>query len=246
MNLKLILKLISLLIAIAGIFITQQAIEEENKIPLLIDHVIDGDTVKLINGTKVRLMGINTPEKGEYCYEESKIHMENLVLGGVYGKSYGKDKYGRLLMVLYDGESNNLNIEMIREGFAVPYYSDIPNWWDYINAQKEAIKNGKCMWDWSELHKCIEIEKEGYRFYIQNVCNKEINEEIVIRDTSSSHRFKERLQLEPGEGIWITEECYKKNEISLCQKIFNHYGDEVIILDSKGKIMGFYAYGVYE
>ncbi len=37
----------------------------------IVSEVIDGDTIKLQNGERVRLLGINTPEKGQPYYEEA-------------------------------------------------------------------------------------------------------------------------------------------------------------------------------
>jgi hypothetical protein len=40
--------------------------------------VIDGDTIATNNSERVRLLGINTPEKGRYGYEEAKEFLEEL------------------------------------------------------------------------------------------------------------------------------------------------------------------------
>ena len=72
-------------------------------------NVIDGDTFeyydlnsKLIK--KVRLLCVDAPEKGENGYEESKIFLENLILGKqiILEKEISEtDKYGRLLRYAY-------------------------------------------------------------------------------------------------------------------------------------------------
>ena len=35
-------------------------------------NVIDGDTIVITGGERIRLSGIDTPEKGEFYYKESK------------------------------------------------------------------------------------------------------------------------------------------------------------------------------
>src|SRR5665647_507895 len=46
-----------------------------------VSEVIDGDTIYLKNNMRLRLIGINTPEKEMYFFEEAKVFMEILVLG---------------------------------------------------------------------------------------------------------------------------------------------------------------------
>ena len=38
----------------------------------LVKRAIDGDTIELEDSTRVRLLGINSPEEGECYYKESK------------------------------------------------------------------------------------------------------------------------------------------------------------------------------
>ncbi len=236
--------LVSLIVA----YFTSQTIEQSNYEEVIIDRVVDGDTVYLIDGTKVRISGVNTPEKEERCYEEAKSYLETIVESGkVYGVKLGKDRYNRELMRLLDENYRDIGLELIERGYAIPYYSeDVPNWDQYIRAQERAIENNGCVWEKSEYYDCIKIDREGYEFKITNLCDRNIEEDIKIRDTSSSHRFSYHLQLNSGESKYITEKCYEKNKINLCQKIFNSYGDELIVWDSKGKVMGYYFYGVYK
>src|SRR3989344_4938496 len=55
-----------------------------------VTRVIDGDTLELSTGEKVRLLGINTPEKGSTNYLEAKKFTENLVLN----KTVRKEEIG--------------------------------------------------------------------------------------------------------------------------------------------------------
>ena len=86
-------------------------------------QVIDGDTIILENGERVRLIGINTPEEGKYFYDEAKEVMELLALGKQVRleKDIGDlDKYGRLLRYIYT-EDHFINLEMVKRGFANSY-----------------------------------------------------------------------------------------------------------------------------
>ncbi len=87
--------------------------------------VVDGDTIYLSNGKKVRLVGVNTPEKGTAGYKASKNFLSKLCLNKEVGinvddKKY-TDKYGRTLaVVIVDGK--NLNEMLLKEGLAEIMY----------------------------------------------------------------------------------------------------------------------------
>src|SRR3989338_4069674 len=47
----------------------------------VVSRAVDGDTFELSNGEKVRLVCVNTPEKGEFYYKEATTFLSNLVVG---------------------------------------------------------------------------------------------------------------------------------------------------------------------
>ncbi|MCG2694292.1 thermonuclease family protein, partial [Candidatus Parcubacteria bacterium] len=85
-----------------------------------VSQVIDGDTITLNSGEDVRLIGMDTPERGEECFEEAKQKMESMVLGKnirLEKDTSETDKYNRLLRYIYiDGVL--VNAEMLKEGYA--------------------------------------------------------------------------------------------------------------------------------
>jgi micrococcal nuclease len=100
--------LVLLLVIIIALLIirTRNYTEDPNDINKPIS-VIDGDTFKMANGPTVRLLCVNTPEKGQPGYEEAKIFLENLLYENTLtmkASNYGgndTDKYGRLLRWVY-------------------------------------------------------------------------------------------------------------------------------------------------
>ena len=87
--------------------------------------VVDGDTIYLDNGEKIRFVGVNTPEKGVNGYFTSKNFVEKLCLGKTVGidvdNSKHSDKYGRTLgVVIIDGK--NVNEMLLKEGLAEVMY----------------------------------------------------------------------------------------------------------------------------
>jgi micrococcal nuclease len=85
----------------------------------IVERVVDGDTVK-INGESVRLLGINSPEKGEIGYNEAKKFLEENILNETVRLEFGKSKndmYGRkLAYIFYKGK--NINLESVGEGYS--------------------------------------------------------------------------------------------------------------------------------
>lgn len=84
-------------------------------------RVVDGDTLVMQGGEKVRLVGIDTPERGEPFYSEAAHHLEGLVAGHSVdlARCAEADRYGRTLALITSG-GTNVNLAMIRAGLASP------------------------------------------------------------------------------------------------------------------------------
>jgi micrococcal nuclease len=86
----------------------------------------DGDTVQS-GKAWVRLVQINTPERGECYYNEATEYTHNFLK--LNGKSRlisdeeldSFDEYGRALGYLTKG-NRNLNLELVKYGYAKPYF----------------------------------------------------------------------------------------------------------------------------
>lgn len=88
-------------------------------------EVVDGDTIYLNNGKKVRFVGVNTPERGVEGYITSKNFVQKLCLNKEVGldidNAKNNDKYGRTLaVVIVDGK--NVNEMLLKEGLAEIMY----------------------------------------------------------------------------------------------------------------------------
>ena len=59
----------------------------------VVERIIDGDTIVVGNDTHVRLLGINTPEKGEKYYNEAKGFLEMIILNKTIELKFGRKKY---------------------------------------------------------------------------------------------------------------------------------------------------------
>ena len=90
-----------------------------------VDYVVDGDTIRLKSGTYVRLIGIDTPERGECGYKRAKDALDRMVNGEVRlvnPKSVdNEDHYGRLLRYVHDA-GRDTGLALIRRGLANARY----------------------------------------------------------------------------------------------------------------------------
>jgi len=90
------------------------------------DYVVDGDTIDVTGVGRIRLVGINTPERGEFGYENATDFVKNKCLGKtIYldiDDAKNKDKYGRILAIVYVDGVGNLNEELLNRGYAEIMY----------------------------------------------------------------------------------------------------------------------------
>lgn len=138
---------------------------------LIVTKVIDGDTFKMSNGEKVRLMGIDTPEKFESdkldrqsgqsgrdkeiikkLGEASSEYVRKLVEGKkvtlVKDPGYDdRDKYGRLLRYIYMEDGTFVNAKILEDGYANVFYSkQISKMDQFKKLEREARENKRGLW----------------------------------------------------------------------------------------------------
>ena len=130
-----------------------------------VHKVYDGDSllVKGLNLTlKVRMVGIDAPETGgrnnpgQPFSNKAHQYLTRLVKDrAVTLKSYGLGGYNRILAEVFTG-GTNVNLEMIKMGFAEVYQGSKPKQFDvspYVAAQTRARNNGIGMWSQGSRYK---------------------------------------------------------------------------------------------
>jgi micrococcal nuclease len=125
----------------------------------LVTRVIDGDTIELEGGEKVRYIGINTPEtkhptKGKECFgEEASQQNKQLVEGKQVRLEQDvqeRDRYGRLLAYVYLDESDLfVNEYLVQSGYAYesPYPPNIAYQEQFEEAELRAREELRGLWD---------------------------------------------------------------------------------------------------
>lgn len=118
-------------------------------------EVIDGDTIKIRGNIRVRLSGIDSPEKSECYYQEAKEELENLIEDKVIRLDKDirdTDRYDRLLRYVIlekEGEDNLLvNDYLVRQGFAFDIASPPNNRYRdlFSSASEEAKRESRGLW----------------------------------------------------------------------------------------------------
>ena len=117
-------------------------------------RVIDGDTFVDADGRKIRLLAIDTPEKGEPYYEEAKDELKRIIddrrLRFEFG-SESNDRYGRLLAFVFADDSIFVNARLLEEGLGRAYFFEenmleSPYADRLCQSQKVALHAGRKIW----------------------------------------------------------------------------------------------------
>jgi len=104
--------------------------ETSRKTVATVERIIDGDTLVVRGGARVRLVQIDAPEAGEECYASaSTTELVRLARPGTRVELEDDaaldpvDRYGRLLRYVHAG-GRNVNLELVRRGAATPWFYD--------------------------------------------------------------------------------------------------------------------------
>ena len=116
-------------------------------------RVIDGDTVVISNNQRVRLIGIDTPERGKCGFDEAKQALEKLLASGsatfYSGTTSDNDKYDRLLRYIEIG-GIDVGLSLISDGFAIARYDSRDGYGphdrenEYIEADENSARAINC------------------------------------------------------------------------------------------------------
>lgn len=250
-NLILLLTLIFILLALNYSWLDSKLINffDESE-TFFVERVIDGDTL-VVNGTSVRLLGINCPEEGENYYEEAKEFLSKKVLNKTIKLEFGKEKYDlykrKLAYVFVDGK--NVNLELVAQGFANFYFPSgkDKHFSEFYNAWEKCIFENKhlCEKSSDKCASCIilnEFNIESQKIIFENVCEFDCNlNGWWIKDEGRKKFFFEnfvlmknkKVEIVVGNGTNNLEKLFWKNE----EYVWTEIGDTLFLRDSSGKLV---------
>ena len=112
--------------------------------------IADGDTLTLLvdkTQHKIRLYGIDAPERGQAYGTKSKERLGELCANkAVTVRVTDKDRYGRLVGVVKVPDGTDVNREMVADGLAWWYRKYAPNDKELEKAEKDAREQRKGLW----------------------------------------------------------------------------------------------------
>ena len=116
--------------------------------------VLDGDTIEVLHNTRaerIRLNGIDCPEKGQAYGKRAKQAASELVFGKeVTLQTYGKDKYGRTIADVLLPDGTNVNHTLVKDGWCWWYRKYAPR--DVILEELETRARAVGIGLWADPH----------------------------------------------------------------------------------------------
>jgi micrococcal nuclease len=123
----------------------------------VVSRVVDGDTIHVVPvgmtapTTKIRLIGIDAPETGMHFAEQATAYLITRTSARALTlrlePTETRDRYDRLLAYVYVSDSDCLNLDMVRDGFA---YADRRHRHtlrgQFEAAENEARKKSRGLW----------------------------------------------------------------------------------------------------
>ncbi len=204
-----------------GVKITETTFPIENvdeKDLTLITKVIDGDTIEIKGGKRVRYIGIDTPEtvdprKPVQCFGKEASNKNRQLVEGkkVYlEKDISEtDKYGRLLRYIWI-DNILVNELLVREGYAYSssYPPDIKYRKNFDEAQRLAEKENKGLWGICSLAEVItnQSKSQSAPTLCQIKGNISSSGEKIYQVQGQKYYNKTVIDESKGEKWFCTEE----------------------------------------
>jgi micrococcal nuclease len=115
-------------------------------------RVIDGDTVVVSGGERVRLIGVDTPERGD-CFSRAATAQARRLAGGravrLRFDAERRDRYGRLLAYVHRASDGVfVNAEMVRHGYArtLTIAPNVRHAGRFMALEREARRTRRGLW----------------------------------------------------------------------------------------------------
>lgn len=112
--------------------------------------VLDGDTIEVLHNQhpeRIRLHGIDCPEKGQAYGTKAKHATSALVFGKeVTLQTHGKDRYKRTLADVFLSDGTHVNHELVKDGWCWWYRKYAPKDIELKTLEEQARQSKKGLW----------------------------------------------------------------------------------------------------
>ena len=229
----------------SDIFIfTSLAVKEKGMESAIIGKITDGDTLKLSDGRVIRLLNVNSPEKGMPGYNLSIAFLKTFENKTAQIEIIGTDKYQRNLARIYTPEY--LNLALVKQGLASKFLVQDSELSEFSMAEESAIENELGIWKKSKFFGCFDsrILKEGEEVLIKNSCQDISLKGWMIKDESrKTYYFNnisfEKIVLHSSKGSDNATDIFWGS----AGDIWNNDRDSLYLFDSGGSIAEYESYG---
>ncbi len=208
--------------------IAEVSTADNEKIKVL--RAVDGDTLELANKERVRMLGVNTPEEGEFNAEADFIFTKQLENKIILLERFEKDQYGRTLgYVFYEGVL--FNEELLKNGLAHFYsYSEDKYTPQLKKAEDFARENNLGIWEKSPNFGCLVLINLKYTEDGKRCTNRE---NIILENSCGTLQVYLKDDTSKGSHYNISKGTFSQNYS--CK--FNDDGDSLFIWDDKGLVL---------
>jgi len=216
----------------------------KEKETVIVSRIIDGDTIVLDDGRRVRLLNINALEKGDKGYQLAIKYLKKIENSSIELEEFGLDKYGRTLARIYSQEY--INLDLVKRGLAKKFLVEDSELFDFSKAEEYAIENSLGIWNKSVHYGCFktEINQEKEIVSLLNTCGTLNMGGWKITDESrKTYKF---LNIE-FRIINIHSENGSDNSTdifwNLKTNVWNNDRDTFYLFDSESNIAHHHSYG---
>jgi micrococcal nuclease len=227
-----------------------------------VSDIIDGDTIKLTNGERVRLIGINTPEKGQPYFQQATDRLEELIGSNpvkLEKDEEDKDQYGRWLRYIYINDTF-VNLEMVKSGFAIAYefQPNVKHSDKFNEAEQKARESEIGIWapsiftvTISLLHADAEgddaenLNDEYVVFEYDGNTSVNMTDWWVLDEANNEYRFQDFVLAEGFTATLYTgsgTDTILKLYWGSSKPIWNNDGDSLYLRDAEGFLVAYHTY----
>ena len=237
--------------------------------PATVTRHVDGDTFEVAiadpaygmrSKEKVRLMGIDTPERDEPLFAEARAHVERRAGAGPVYLAFDfrrRDRFDRLLAFVYLPDGTLLNADLIEKGLAVVYrVDDLMYFFDEFDHLEQNARD-RCTGMWQD-----DCGRAGV--VIDTIRNAGRDEHVVLRNAGSDvvDISGYRICDDDGDSVTIAQGVMLKprDTVAVCsgtgcvgspdpflypskKNIWGNPGDVVCLKDRSGNVVDAAAYG---
>lgn len=225
-------------------------------------RVVDGDTLELNDGRTVRLIGINTPERGQPYYDEAREFLRSMVENQNIELEFDveeTDQYRRTLAYVWVDDTL-INEAIIAEGYAnsFTFPPNVKYQERFTTAERSAREAGRGLWQ--QGVRGIEIiavnadapgsdneNLNGEWVELRNTNNRSINlGGFTLKDEARNTLSFPSFTLGAGQTVRVYTGCGNntRSAIYWCAgaAVWNNNGDSAYLRDAQGLFVSSFAY----